>query len=130
MEPLSDEPNSYRAAALHHLGLMYSVDEFITAAKDARLAVIVVAIVLGWAVRIQQSRGNLAGCLNFIVKGAQLQTDGKLFPQSSMYIFAVRDQEFALSDSTDASFLDYSSPTTANSRSMSPQSVRFGSKSD
>ena len=27
---------------------MYSVDEFITAAKDARLAVIVVAIVLGW----------------------------------------------------------------------------------
>jgi hypothetical protein len=47
-EPLPDVPNPYRRAALHHLGLMYSVDQFLTEAKDARFAVIVVAIVLGW----------------------------------------------------------------------------------
>ena len=48
IEPLSDEPNSYRSAALHHLQLMYAVDEFITAAEDARLAVVAGAVVLGW----------------------------------------------------------------------------------
>jgi hypothetical protein len=47
-EPLPDIPNPYRVAALHHLGLMYSVDQYLTEAKDARFAVIVVAIVLGW----------------------------------------------------------------------------------
>jgi hypothetical protein len=48
MEPLSDEPNGYRAAALYHLQLMHAVDEFVTAAPDARLAVVAVAVVLGW----------------------------------------------------------------------------------
>jgi Homeodomain-like domain len=48
MEPLSDEPNPYRAAAIYHLQLMYVVDEFVAAAPDARLAVIAVAVVLGW----------------------------------------------------------------------------------
>jgi hypothetical protein len=48
IEPLSDEPNPYREAALHHLGLIYSIDEYLTEAKDARFAAIVVAIVLGW----------------------------------------------------------------------------------
>jgi Homeodomain-like domain len=48
LEPLSDEPNDYRAAAIYHLQFMYAVDEFVTAATDARLAVIAVAIVLGW----------------------------------------------------------------------------------
>jgi hypothetical protein len=45
---LPDIPNPYRQAALHYLGLMYSVDQFLTEAKDARFAVIVVAVVLGW----------------------------------------------------------------------------------
>ena len=35
-------------AALHHLGIMYAVDDFITAAPDARVAVVAVAVVLGW----------------------------------------------------------------------------------
>jgi hypothetical protein len=48
MEPLSDEPNGYRAAALRHLELIYSVDQYLTEAKDARFAAIVVAIVFGW----------------------------------------------------------------------------------
>jgi hypothetical protein len=47
-EPLPEAPNGYRAAAIYHLQLMYAVDEFLTAASDARLAVIVVAVVLGW----------------------------------------------------------------------------------
>jgi hypothetical protein len=49
IEPLSDEPNPYRTAALHHVGIMYAVDDFITAAPDARVAVVAVAVVLGWA---------------------------------------------------------------------------------
>jgi len=48
MEPLPDEPNPYRQVALRHLVLMYGVDQYLTEAKDARFAVIVVAIVLGW----------------------------------------------------------------------------------
>jgi hypothetical protein len=37
IEPLSDEPNGYRAISLDFLKLMFAVDEFITAAEDARL---------------------------------------------------------------------------------------------
>jgi hypothetical protein len=48
IEPLSDEPNSYRAAALFHMRLMWAVDEFNTAAPDARLAIIAVGITMGW----------------------------------------------------------------------------------
>jgi hypothetical protein len=48
MEPLSDEPNGYREAALYHLRLMYAVDEFLTAAEDSRLAIVTVAATLGW----------------------------------------------------------------------------------
>jgi hypothetical protein len=48
IEPIDVEPNDYRAAALAHLQLMYAVDEFITAAPDARLAVVSIAICLGW----------------------------------------------------------------------------------
>jgi hypothetical protein len=65
IEPLSDEPNGYRAAALHHLGIMYAVDDFITAAPDARLAVVAVAVVLGWPSARGLSVGNIAeqlGC--------------------------------------------------------------------
>jgi hypothetical protein len=48
MEPLSDEPNEYRQAAIYHLQLMFAVDEFITAAPHARVAVVAVAVVPGW----------------------------------------------------------------------------------
>jgi hypothetical protein len=48
MEPLSDEPNPYRAAALYHMRLRWVVDDFLAAAPDARLAVVAVAVVLGW----------------------------------------------------------------------------------
>jgi hypothetical protein len=48
LEPLPDIPNPYREAALRHLALIYVVDDYITSAKDARFAVIVVAITLGW----------------------------------------------------------------------------------
>jgi hypothetical protein len=47
-EPLPDVSNPYRQAAIFHLQIMFAVDEFITAAKDARFAAIVVAVVLGW----------------------------------------------------------------------------------
>jgi hypothetical protein len=47
-EPLPDVSNPYRQAAIFHLGLMYAVDQFCEEAKDARFAVIAVAIVLGW----------------------------------------------------------------------------------
>jgi hypothetical protein len=65
LEPLPDEPNGYRAAALHHLGIMYAVDEFITAAEDSRLAVVAVAVVLGWPSARGLTLGNIAdqlGC--------------------------------------------------------------------
>jgi hypothetical protein len=41
-EPLPDAPNDYRQAAIYHLQLMFAVDEFITAATDARVAVVAV----------------------------------------------------------------------------------------
>ena len=47
-EPLPDTSSDYRQAAIHHLQLMYRVDEYVSAASDARFAIIVVAIVLGW----------------------------------------------------------------------------------
>jgi hypothetical protein len=47
-EPLPEAPNGYRAAAIYHLQLMYAVDEFLTVAPDARVAVVAVAVVLGW----------------------------------------------------------------------------------
>jgi hypothetical protein len=46
-EPLPEVPNGYRQAAIYHLQLMFAVDEFITAAPDARVAVVAVAVVLG-----------------------------------------------------------------------------------
>ena len=48
IEPIDLAPNGYRQAALHHLQLMYSVDEFISAAPDARAAVVAIAVVLKW----------------------------------------------------------------------------------
>ena len=64
-EPMPDVVNGYRAAALHHLGIMYAVDEFILAAPDARVAVVAVAIVLGWPSARGLSISNIAdqlGC--------------------------------------------------------------------
>lgn len=48
IEPLSDEPNGYRTAAIHYLGIMFAVDQFLETAPDARVAVVAVAVVLGW----------------------------------------------------------------------------------
>ena len=65
IEPLPDAPNDYRQAAIFHLRLMYVVDEFITAAPDARVAVVAVAVVLGWPSARGLSVGNIAdqlGC--------------------------------------------------------------------
>jgi hypothetical protein len=58
LEPLPDAPNDYRQAAIFHLRLMYVVDGFITAAPDARVAVVAVATVLGWpsARRLERRR--------------------------------------------------------------------------
>jgi hypothetical protein len=46
-EPLSDEPNSYRVAALRFLGIMYAIDRYMETAPDARAAVVAVSIALG-----------------------------------------------------------------------------------
>ena len=48
IEPLPEAPNGYRQAAIFHLQLMFAVDEFLTAAEDSRLAIVAIAIVLGW----------------------------------------------------------------------------------
>jgi hypothetical protein len=48
IEPVDLAPNAYRAISLDFLKLMFCVDEYLTAAPDARLAVITVAVVLGW----------------------------------------------------------------------------------
>jgi hypothetical protein len=48
IEPIDLPVNGYRQAALAHLQLFLCIDEFITAASDARLAVVSVAVVLGW----------------------------------------------------------------------------------
>jgi hypothetical protein len=48
LEPVELEPNGYRQAALFHLRLMYACDEFITGTTGSRLAVVTVAVVLGW----------------------------------------------------------------------------------
>jgi hypothetical protein len=63
IEPLPDVPNDYRQAAIYHLQLMFAVDEFITAAPDARGAVVAVAVVLGWPSARGLSVGNIAGQL-------------------------------------------------------------------
>jgi AraC-like DNA-binding protein len=65
LEPLPDAPNDYRQAAIFHLRLMYVVDGFITAAPDARVAVVAVATVLGWPSARGLSVGDIAdqlGC--------------------------------------------------------------------
>ena len=64
-EPLPEAPNGYRAAAIYHLQLMYAVDGFITSATDARVAVVAVAVVLGWPSARGLTVGNIAdqlGC--------------------------------------------------------------------
>jgi Homeodomain-like domain len=58
IEPLPDVPNDYRQAALYHLQLMFAVDEFVTAAPDARVAV--VAVALGWPSARGLSISNIA----------------------------------------------------------------------
>jgi hypothetical protein len=63
LEPIDLAPNGYRQAALTYLNLMWTVDEFITAAEDARLAVVAVAVVLGWPSARGLSIGNIAGQL-------------------------------------------------------------------
>jgi hypothetical protein len=62
-EPLPDIPNPYREAAIYHLQLMFAVDDFVTAAPDARVAVVAVAVVLGWPSARGLSVGNIAGQL-------------------------------------------------------------------
>lgn len=64
-EPLPDVVNGYRAAAIYHLQLMFAVDEFVTAAEDSRLAIVAVAVVLGWPSARGLTLGNIAdqlGC--------------------------------------------------------------------
>jgi hypothetical protein len=64
-EPLPEVPNGYRAAALAYLKLMWDVDEFLTDAEDARLAIVSVTITLGWPSARGLTLGNVAdqlGC--------------------------------------------------------------------
>jgi hypothetical protein len=63
IEPIDLAPNGYRAAAIVHLKIMLAVDEFVTAAPDARVAVVAVAVTLGWPSARGLSVGNIAGQL-------------------------------------------------------------------
>jgi hypothetical protein len=48
LEPLTINPSDYREASLHFVRIMFCVDTFIAASRDARLASIQVSIALGW----------------------------------------------------------------------------------
>jgi hypothetical protein len=63
LEPIDLEPNGYREAAVFHLKIMFAVDEFVTGAEDIRLAVVAVAVVLGWPPARNLSVDNIAGQL-------------------------------------------------------------------
>jgi hypothetical protein len=65
LEPLPDIPNGYRQAALYHLKIMLACDEFVTGAEDSRLAIVAVAVVLGWPSARGLTLGDIAdqlGC--------------------------------------------------------------------
>jgi hypothetical protein len=62
-EPLPEPVNGYRQAAIYHLQLMFAVDEFLTDAPDARVAVVAVAVVLGWPSARGLTLGDIAGQL-------------------------------------------------------------------
>jgi hypothetical protein len=62
-EPLPDPVNEYRQAAIYHLQLMFAVDEFLTAAPDARVGVVAVAVVLGWPSARGLTLADIAGQL-------------------------------------------------------------------
>jgi len=62
-EPLPEPVNGYRQAAIYHLQLMFAVDEFSTDAPDARVAVVAVAVVLGWPSARGLTLGDIAGQL-------------------------------------------------------------------
>ena len=63
IEPLPEVSNPYRAAALFHLELMYSVDRFLEDAEDARLAITAISLVLGWPSVRGLSISNIAAQL-------------------------------------------------------------------
>jgi hypothetical protein len=63
IEPLPDKPNEYRQAAIYYLGIMYAVDQFLETAPDARVAVVAVAIALGWPSIRGLTIGNIANQL-------------------------------------------------------------------
>jgi hypothetical protein len=60
LESSPDVSNPYRAAAIFHLQLMFAVDEFLTDAPDARVAVVAVAVVLSWPSTRGLTVGNIA----------------------------------------------------------------------
>jgi hypothetical protein len=59
IEPLPDISNPYREAAIYHLQLMYAVDQFLETAPDAQVAVVAVAVVLGWPSARGFTLGNI-----------------------------------------------------------------------
>jgi hypothetical protein len=63
LEPLPDIPNPYREAAINHLQVMLAFDEFVTMATDARLAIVSVAVALGWPSTRALSISNIANQL-------------------------------------------------------------------
>jgi Homeodomain-like domain len=65
IEPICDEPNPYRQAAIFHMRLMFTIDRFIETTEDARLAVVAVAFVMQWPSVRGLSISNIAdqlGC--------------------------------------------------------------------
>jgi hypothetical protein len=62
-EPLAEKPNDYREASLHFCRIMFCVGEHVLAAPDARVAVVAVAVTLGWPSARDLSISNIAGQL-------------------------------------------------------------------
>jgi hypothetical protein len=73
LEPIDFAPNDYGAAGIYHLQFMFAVDEFITAAPDVRVAVVAVAVVLGWPSARGRSIDNISsqlGCTTATLTGS------------------------------------------------------------
>jgi hypothetical protein len=64
-EPLPEVPNGYRQAAIFHLNLMFAVDRFLEGSPDARVAVVSVAVVLGWFSARGLTLGDIADQLGY-----------------------------------------------------------------
>jgi hypothetical protein len=74
LEPLDDDPNAYRAAALEYLNVLLEVDEFMSSSKDGMRDWVSVSIVLGLPSTRGLSSPQIAGQLGCTEKALNAST--------------------------------------------------------